>query len=91
MADVILSYPIGFNFYLRGDRSLLMALAQDGRPIALIHYPVTEGDAGPSEKSGMDGSALLSNNYQRGWVEAKVRLLDLFSSQVDNFNPEAVD
>ena len=87
--DPELSYRFQFLSTQGTGRFSVEALAQDGRQIATVGY-VFSGSLPARQEKAVWLDRRLSNNYQGGWVEAKVHLAELFAAQLANFAPESV-
>lgn len=88
-SDPELSYRFQFLSTQGTGRFIMEALGRDGRRLATVGYIFT-GSMPARQANTVWLDRRLANNYQGDWVEAKVRLVDLFSAQVTGFSPESV-
>lgn len=87
-AEPELSYRFQFLSTQGTGRFSITALARDGRRLATVGYVFT-GAMPMAQERTVWLDQRLANNYQGGWVAAKVRLSELVSAQLGSFAPES--
>ena len=87
--DDELNYRFQFLSTQGTGRMNITAVGKDGRTVATVGYVFT-GSMPDKKDKAVWIDRRLANNYQGGWVQAKIRPSELFSTQVSSFLPEAI-